>query len=203
MKQTSRRVPEENAANKEEIVAAVEALTREERLRLKQDAQWRIRGLGRAARRRDWEDLLQKAISDTYEGNRRWNKESVDFSRHLMGAMRSISSHWRDQFDPDEAFLESEVIRVSPEGEQSNPMLNAASPAADPERALVAKEEVERIERIASRNSLAWLIMDGLSDGMTGPQIRETLEVSQNDYETAMKWLRRNIHSKTDKEGQQ
>src|SRR5437763_7081265 len=116
---TSRRVPEERAATREEVVAAVEALTRHEYLRLEQYARWRIRGIGRAARGRDWEELLREAISATYEGSRHWNKESVDFPGHLIGVMRSISSHWRDQFNPDEAFLESEVIRVTPEGKTS------------------------------------------------------------------------------------
>jgi hypothetical protein len=200
---TSRRVPEESAATREEIVAAYEALTRPALLRLKQYAEWRIRGLGRAALQRDWEELLREAISDTYEGRRRWNRESVDFPRHLTSAMRSISSHWREQFDPDEAFLESEVIRTSPKGKASNPMLDAVSLTADPERDLEAKEEVERIEGVVSKNSLAWLIMEGRRDGMTGPQIRKALGVSQNDYEAAMKWLRRNIPAKTNKEGGQ
>lgn len=192
-----------NAATREEIVAAIEALTRQEHLRLEQYAHWRIRGLGRAAQGRDWEDLLREAISATYEGNRKWNKESVDFSRHLIGVVRSISSHWRDQFDPNVAFLESEVIRVSPEGKAFNPMLETASSTADPERAFEAKDEVKRIESIASQNPLAWLIFDGLRDGMTGPEIREALEVSQKDYETAYKWLRRNVRANTGKEGQQ
>jgi hypothetical protein len=199
---TSRRVPEESAATRDEVVTAIEALTRHEHLRLEQYARWRIRGLGRAARNDDWEELLREAIVATYEGTRRWNKESVDFSRHLIGVMRSISSHWRERFDPDEALLESEVTRVSPEGKESNPMLNVASPAADPEHALETKEEVERVERIASKSPLAWLIMDGLRGGMTGPEIRQALEVSQKDYETAYKWLRRNVRAKTDKEGQ-
>lgn len=186
----------ENAANKEEIVAAIEALTRQDHLRLEQYARWRVRGVGRAAWGRDWEDLLREAVSLTYEGKRHWNKSSVDFFQHLLGAMRSISSHWREQFNPGEAFLESEVIYVSPEEKITNPMLEAASPAADPEYALVLKEELERIEQIADENPLAWLILDGMADGMSGPEIREALLVSQKDYETALKWLRRNIRSK-------
>jgi hypothetical protein len=190
-----------NAATREEIVAAIEVLTPQEYLRLKLYARWRIRGLGRAAQGRDWEDILREAISATYEGNRHWYKGSVDFCRHLIGAMRSISSHWHDQFDPDEAVLESEVIRISAEGRVSNPMLDVASSAADPERILAAKEEVEWIEQIASKNPLAWLIMDGLRERMTGPQIREALKVSQKDYETAFKWLRRNVRAKINREG--
>ncbi len=190
-----------NAATRDEIVAAIEVLTPQEHMKLKLYARWRIRGLGRAARGHDWEDLLREAISATYKGDRHWYKESVDFCRHLIGAMRSISSHWRDQFDPDEAVLESAVIRVSAEGKVSNPMLNVASSVADPERTLAAKEEVEWIEQIASKNSLAWLIMEGLRDKMTGPQIREALGVSQKDYETAFKWLRRNVRAKINRGG--
>ena len=183
----------ENAASREEVVAAIEALTREQHLRLERFARWRMRGLGRAAQGRDWEDLVGEAIAATYEGRRRWSKGSVDFFQHLIGVIRSISSHWRDQFNPDEAFFESEVLRVTPQGKTANPMIEAASPAADPEHAHAVKEEVKRIAQIASNNPLAWLILDGLSDGMTGPEIREALDVSQREYETAMKWLRRNI----------
>lgn len=198
---TSRRVPEEKAATSEEIVAAVEALTRQESRRLERFARGAISSLGRAARGRDWEELLREAVSASYDGRRRWNKESVDFTRHLVGAMWSISSHWRDQFDPNEAFLESEVIRVSSDGQPSSHLLNVPSPVADPERELVAKEEVGRIELIASNNILASVIVGGLRDRMTGSQIREELGISQKDYETAMKWLRRNVKDKTNKEG--
>ena len=48
----------ENAACREEVVAAIEALTREQHLRLERFARWRMRGLGRAAQGRDWEDLV-------------------------------------------------------------------------------------------------------------------------------------------------
>jgi hypothetical protein len=199
---TSRRVPEEKAATREEIVAAVESLTRQERLRLEHFARGEVSSLGRAARGRDWEELLREALYATYEGRRRWNKEAVDFTRHLIGAMWSISSHWRAQFDPDEPFLESELISISSDGQTSSPLLNVPSPVANPERELAAKEEVERIELIASNNTFASVIVGGLRDRMTGPQIREELGISQKDYESAMKWLRRNVRDKTDKEGE-
>lgn len=198
---TSRRIPEEKTATREEIIAAVEALTRQESLRLERFARGAISSLRRAALGRDWEELLREAVSATYEGRRRWNKESVDFTRHLVGVMWSISSHWREQFDPDEALLESEILTVSPDGQTSSPLLNVPTPAAGPERELAAKEEVGRIEHIATNNTLASVIVGGLRDRMTGPQIREELGISQKDYEAAIKWLRRNIRDKTNKEG--
>ncbi|HXM51474.1 MAG TPA: hypothetical protein VN956_26770 [Pyrinomonadaceae bacterium] len=149
----SRRIPEEKAATQEEIVAAVEALTPEDLSRLRGFAGWRVAGMGRAAQGQDWEDLLRKAIVATYyEGGRRWNKDAVPFRQHLLGAMRSISSHERDQFDEREATLESDLIYTSTAGDQVNPLATIESPGASPQRVLEAKEKVEEIEAIANEN---------------------------------------------------
>ena len=83
-----RRIPEEKAATREEIVAAVDTLTPKELSRLRGFAKWRVAGMGRAAQGQDWEDLLRKAVAATYEGSRRWNKDSVPCLQHLLGAMR-------------------------------------------------------------------------------------------------------------------
>ena len=86
-----------------EVDRAIEALTLQSWLRLQQFADFRVLGLGRAARGRTGEDLLEEALlrtligaEDTQKG-RHWNKD-VDFVRHLTGAMQSISSCWKRQF---------------------------------------------------------------------------------------------------------
>lgn len=198
---TSRRVPEEKAASIEEVETAIDSLTKRELWRLEQYAKRRIRGIGRSSLGRNYEDLLQQAVTDTLSGSRRWNKEAVDFTRHLVGAMRSISSHWRERFDPDEAYSESEAVLVSHVGRASNPMLDVASPIPDGRRVTEAKAAVERIERLVSGHPLASLIIDGLREGLTGPEIQKTLEISQKEYETAMKWLRRTVRADANKEG--
>ncbi len=199
---TSRRISEESAAGQDEVAAAVKALTGKELWRLKQYALWRIRGLGRASLGRNEEDLLQQAVTDTLTPDkRRWNKNAVDFFRHLIGAMRSISSHWRVQFDSDEAFSESEVISVSPDGKESNPLLQATLPTLDGRRVVAAKDEVEHIEQLVADHPLASLIIDGMRDRMSGPEIQEALGVSQKEYETAMRWLRRTVRANVKKEG--
>jgi DNA-directed RNA polymerase specialized sigma24 family protein len=145
MKQISRRVPEDKTAGPDEISEVIESLTAEQLLKLEKFARWRIRGLGRANDGRDHEDLMQEAITSTLAGHRRWNK-SVSFEQHLIGAMRSISTHWGEQFDPDSARLESEVLRISVEGKESNPLLNAPSTLPDVERVLSARQAIEEIE---------------------------------------------------------
>jgi len=196
----SRRIPEEKSATQEEIVAAVDALTPEELSRLRGFARWRWAGMGRSGQVQEWEDLLRKAIAATYEGRRRWNKDAVRFSQHLIGVITSVSSHERDQFDPKEAMLESDLVYTSAEGDEVNPLTAVASSQANPQRILEAKEKVEQIEVIANRNPLAWLIFDGFRSGMNGPEIRDALSLSQKDFDTAMKWLRRNIRAKKDGE---
>jgi len=37
---------------------------------------------------------------------------------------------------------------------------------------------------------------------MNGPEIRDALSVSQKDYDTAMKWLRRKIRPRAKKDGE-
>jgi hypothetical protein len=197
----SRRIPKENSATSEEIEAAIVALTPQEHLRLRSIAEWRIGGLGRAAKYNRWDDLLRDAIAATYDSTRGWNKEKVTFFHHLDGVMRSKSSHWRKKFNINEALNESDIIRVSPEGQESNPMLDVPAPGPDAQHTLELKEELEEIMRTADENTVAALIAGGLAEGMNGPEIRETLNISQTEYETAFKWLRRKVRPRNNRKG--
>jgi hypothetical protein len=115
------------------VRAAIEGLSEADLLRLEKFARYRVKGVGRMALGRDHNDLLADAIADTLDPTkRRWNK-AVTFVQHLLGAMRSISSHWREQFDPDEARLESDLTRpvggtvsLSPLG-----LVSSEDPSAD------------------------------------------------------------------------
>lgn len=198
---TSRRIPKEQAASPEEIEIAISALTDNQLQRLRAFARWRVEGLERASLGRSGEDLLQEAIKSICIGansateGRRWNKDAVDFFGFLIGVIKSISSHWREQFDDDEAWLEADVTHKNPDGGEQNPMLDATSLANDGRRATWAKHYVEHIERIISERPLAALILEGMKDRMTGPEIKEALNLSQNDYETEMRWIRRTVRA--------
>ena len=56
--------------------------------------------------------------------------------------MRSISSHWREQFDVDEPLLESEILQTTKEGELLSPLNIAGSSAPGAERILAAIAEL-------------------------------------------------------------
>ncbi|PYN89995.1 MAG: hypothetical protein DMD87_03485 [Candidatus Rokuibacteriota bacterium] len=196
-------MPEESAATPAEITTAMEVLTAAALLRLRNYARWRVRGLGRKAAGRTETELLADAMNATLEGKRRWNKDKVDFVGHLVGAMRSISSHWRGQSkSADEATLESDLLRTTEDGEVLRPFDLVPSEEPGPDEELEANESqseartrVEAIENAFADDPVISLILDGLRQGMTPGKVRAELELSQTEYETAMNRLRRRMRA--------
>jgi hypothetical protein len=132
-------------------------------------------------------------VQDTLDpGKRRWNK-NIGFASHLIGAMRSISSHWREQFDVNEPILESEIVRRSEEGDVLSPLRGVGCDAPDSERILLAKEEVERIVKAVADDKVVAGILDGVRAEMSPSEIRKALGLTVTEYETAMKRFRRRV----------
>jgi flagellar hook-basal body complex protein FliE len=186
----------ERFATPAEIQAAYEALTPAESLRLRNYAQRRIKGLGRKAAGRTAEGLLQEALTATLEEKRHWKNENVDFAQYLKGAITSISSNWRAKFDRREAQLGlgdgAEITEVSLEVGENESEIQIASPAPDQQRVLEAKETVEQILRIAGDHLYASAILDEMLLGLTGPETQRKLGITKTEYETTLKWIRRN-----------
>jgi len=198
-KKLSRRVPDEKAASQDEIQAAINSLTSAELLRLKGFAHFKIRGLRQASQGRDWEDLLQEACTATLSGDRRWNK-SVSFERYLIDAMRSISYAWRKKFERDEVSFVPEM-RQTAGGEEQSILLSIPSTVPGVERVSISKQELESIEQLFNKDPLVLEIIGGLRSEMTGPEIQEALGITQTDYETALRRMRRTIQAAASKNG--
>jgi hypothetical protein len=181
----------------------MEALTSAALLRLRGYSRWRVRGLGRKAAGRTEMELLADAMNATLEGKRRWNKDKVDFVGHLIGAMRSISSHWRTQSKRvDEATLESDLLQTTPDGDVLSPFELASSEEPKPdeeleanERRLQAREQVEAMEKAFAGDHVISLLLSGLRGGMTPAEVRAELDLSQTEYDTATKRLRRRMRA--------
>jgi hypothetical protein len=107
--------------------------------------------------------------------------------------MRSISSHWAAQFDASEPLLESETLRTTRDGELMSPLATVRSDAPDGERILVAREEVERIEKAVADDKVVAEILIAMRADTPPSMIRETLGLSVSEYETAMKRFRRRV----------
>ncbi len=178
-----------------EVDRAIEALTSSEVLRLQQSADFRVRGLGRAARGRTWEDLLQQAVlrtligaEDTQRG-RHWNKD-VNIVMHLTGAMRSISNCWKRQFKEKEAYLVSEVPIHDAEGQEQSPLYDVASGHMAADQCLIEKDEEDRVLTMFKDDPEATQVLQGLLDGLEKSEIMPRYGLGEKKYAAAVKRMR-------------
>ena len=179
-------------ATAEAAAAALQALSEADRLRLLRYAEWRVKGMGRAARGRGAHDLLSEACLRVCEGRRRWDPDAVSLVGFMCGVMKSISSHWREQFSQDEAHLACELRS---DDDKVDPVEGAPSEPPDAERArAAARAKLDAINEFFSDDSEVQLVIEGLAEGMTGPEIQAALGLSQKSYAAAFKRMRRGVN---------
>jgi hypothetical protein len=161
-------MPDGTGAHRDEVNRAIEALSPGELLKLKHFAAWRMRGLGRASCGRTWEDLIGEAnltllrgVANNGEG-RRWN-DNMDLVTHLCWSMRSISSHWKRDFDEQEADLESEIVTRTEEGDATSPFDKAMSHAPSQERQVAASQQWHLMAARCQGDAAATKVLKGLS----------------------------------------
>lgn len=143
-------------------------------LRLKASARFLARGLAPDIY---WWDLLQEAFARVLNGSRRRPPE-VPIDVFMTGVMRSIrAEHWRRRW-------QLEVSRFL-SGEQ------LSDPAPDPERAVVAQQELEAIKELFADDPIVTHIITGLGDGLTAEEIRSKYGLSATEYDSARKRMRR------------
>jgi hypothetical protein len=148
--------------------------------------------LGRSA-----DGLLQEAITLVLQEKRHWKSESSTFPQFLAGAIRSTSSNWRAKFTRREARLgqgnEVVIREISLAGRSDDdPELQLISPEPDQLRSLEAKDQVEWLQELVKDHLYASAILDQLLLGRTGPETQAELGITQNEYESNMKWVRIN-----------
>ena len=163
---------------------ALELVTEMDLLRLKSIARLHARGLPPDVA---WDDLLQEAITRVLTG-KRVQPEGVQMVAFLGGIMRSLRAdhirrarhglgrddpHWLNQSRED--VFELELL----------------DPGADPERALIVTEELEKIRQLFADDAIALLIIDGLAEGLAAEQIRARNGISRTEYDSARKRMRR------------
>ena len=191
--QLGSQVAEDAIATIDEIEEAINKLTTAQNIKLKNYASFKIAQLkwGRKAKGYNGEDLLFEAMTQIIEGRRGWRKNKVEFFWHLVGAIKSIASHFWDNSD-DKIFFESELLITTESGETQSPIAKTPS-LTNQEENLAAKQQIEEIKKLFSGDSLVLEIIDGLEERMPGPEIQEVLDISQKEYETAMKRMRRKV----------
>jgi RNA polymerase sigma-70 factor (ECF subfamily) len=163
---------------------ALNLVTEMDLLRLKSIARLYARGLPPDVA---WDDLLQEAVTRVLTG-KRVQPEGVPMVRFLGGIMRSLRAdhirrarHGLGRCDP--SWVDS--------AEDERFELELLDPHADPERALIVAEELEKIRQLFADDPVALKIIEGLAEGLAAEQIRARHGISRTDYDSARKRMRR------------
>jgi hypothetical protein len=199
MKMPAERDIREVCATTADVMAAVESLSAEQYHRLKKFARYRIRGLGRAAMGANYISLLDEAVASTLEGadgrnkGRKWAKDRVPFVDHLFGAMRSISSHWKEAYERrglEAEQLDCELMREDESGNPIRPIEHVADPAADPYRSCAAKDLLDALDKHFAGDEDALIVIEGRIDGMTVPEMVVGLGLPEKKVKAALQRIR-------------
>jgi DNA-directed RNA polymerase specialized sigma24 family protein len=161
-----------------DVSHAIHSLSGPDLLRVKALARLWSRGLpGRI----NWSDVLHEAIARALSGTRKW-PAGVPILAYLSGIMRSIcEDRWRREQ------LELNVFGsdcgLTPEDETDGTI--------DPERALAAAQALAAITQLFAADPLALKIIAGLADGRSAAEICEHYGLSEREYDTTRRRMRR------------
>jgi hypothetical protein len=182
-----------------EVMAAIESLSAEENRRLKSFARYRLRGLGRAAMNQTFVSLLNAAVASTLEGTknegkgRKWAKSRVLFVDHMLGAMRSISGHWKRAYErrgTEAERLDCEVATEDDLGEVIRPTERAVDPRTDPFRSCAANEVLEALDKQFAADEDALLVIEARKEGMTVSEMVAELGLTEKQVKAATQRIR-------------
>lgn len=175
----------QNSTSSEEVEAAIKGLSDEDMLRLEKAARYFAKGLGRQSHGRDYQDLLQEGLTSLLEGRRAWDGE-IDFSDLLHGVIKSIAWAWRTKSSRREGDLTLSWDDLSLESDLK-------SDADTMDKFINDRQIVEQLESHFSKDRVVLEIMGGWQAGMKGPEIREALDLTEDQYRASVRRMRRNL----------
>lgn len=191
--------PSTEIATPDHLRRAIEGLTCAETAKLKAFSSSQARGVRRYVSGLGEYDLLQEAVVSLLQGQRSWKPDQVGFVGMLMGAMRSIASNLsqKGQDTASRPILEFEATVRNESGEQLSILERATDSRQNPELTLLEHELpteeqlVSEIEQLFEHDTVASLVLDGWKNGMKGPEIAASLEISKKEYDAAVRRIRR------------
>ena len=120
--------------------------------------------------RYEHQDLLSEAYCRVLEGRRAWPRE-IPARIFFSGVIRSIASEWKRDL--------TEEVEVGDEGAE--------------ERGTLAKIDVMKIVSLFDDDPIAQKIVIGMMDGARGEELEQANGLSQTEYESKRKKIRRRI----------
>ena len=167
------------ARTSERVAQALRRLSGSDLLRLEALARLRARGLPGGI---VWSDLLNEAIRRALDGSRPW-PPGVPLLAFLAQIMRSIWSELcrRDTLERQMALTDAAVFCRTETNE------------IDPERVAAAAQALAAIHKLFARDAVALNVIAGLADGRTAQEIRAIHGLSEAEYDTVRKRIRRTL----------
>ncbi|HEY4920806.1 MAG TPA: sigma-70 family RNA polymerase sigma factor [Xanthobacteraceae bacterium] len=160
-----------------DVARAIHALSSADLVRLKALARLWTRGQDALG----WSDVLHEAIARALGGARRW-PPGVPIVAFLSGIMRSIcEDHWR------RARREGQLIAR----EEDVADLGGEDAASDPERTLAAAQALAAVNDLFAGDAVALMVIAGLADGLSPPEICRLYGLTDRDYDTTRRRMRR------------
>jgi hypothetical protein len=104
--------------------------------------------------------------------------------------MRSISSHWKRDFDEQEAVLESEIVACSDEEDSTSRLNNAVSEYPSQERKVAARQEWDLIVMLCHDDPVATQVLQGFSREVTAAEIMRDYKLTKWAYQQALRRIR-------------
>lgn len=177
----NRQGPADDYLSSDEIIAALDALSPDDKLKLEAIEAIRRRGTGLQRK-----ELMHEAMCRALLGERNCPR-SVPFMAFMAQTMRSIASHERER---------RRRLHSLEEGERAvDPARGVSADAlpATPEDILMAKQEAAAVQAIYScfdDDSEAQLVLMGLEDGLRGAALREAAGLDQGQLDYAIRRIR-------------
>jgi RNA polymerase sigma-70 factor (ECF subfamily) len=163
---------------------ALQLVTEMDLLRLKAVARLLARGLPAEV---GWSDLLQEAFARVLDGSRKC-PEGLPRVVFLAGVMRSI----RAQHCRRARRVAGRLAHIRVELDLDDRADSEASdPTPDPERSLIAMQQLAEIDRLFADDPQALEVIEGLFEGWSPGQMRARYHMSKTDYDSTRKRMRR------------
>ncbi|WP_246563487.1 RNA polymerase sigma factor [Bradyrhizobium liaoningense] len=176
--------PGDAVARAADVAAAIDALSDIDLVRLKTLARLWSRGLPGGL---GWSDILHEAIARVLDGSRPW-PPGVPILAFLSGVMRSIcNDHWR------RARSEQRLLVSRDDPDQRSWPSEEADDVPDPERVMAAAQMLANVYRLFEADPLALKIIAGMADGLPASEIRKVHAMSELDYDTTRRRMRRTL----------
>jgi DNA-directed RNA polymerase specialized sigma24 family protein len=164
-----------------DIARAIHSLSDADLVRLKALARLWARGLPGGV---GWADILHEAIARALDGSRKW-PPGVPILAFLSGIMRSIcDDHWRRARREQKVLVRvDDLVDLCASGDE------AKSPS--PERVVAAAQSLAAVDRLFAADPLALKIVAGLAEGLTPTEICKFYGMSERQYDSTRKRMRR------------